>query len=87
MSRTPGIGCYGDPPGYPSYYIRNAFVGGNSSHREGAPDVIIRDPESVDHVLRRVGGPALQPLLKRCRLLKVFRNDKEVPLPRQEQQT
>jgi hypothetical protein len=44
VSDHPGMGCFGDPPGYPSYFLRPVYIGGNrSSHRNGAPEVVITE--------------------------------------------
>jgi hypothetical protein len=48
------MGCYGDPPGYPSYFLRSAYFNGNTSGRTGAPEVVIA--EGGEHrVLLSVG--------------------------------
>lgn len=33
IQEEPGCGCFGDPPGYPSYFLRAVYVGGNNPQR------------------------------------------------------
>lgn len=54
VSQSPGMGCYGDPPGYPSYFLRAVYFGGNTSHRKDAPDVVIADETGAYRIVRRV---------------------------------
>lgn len=55
VSDHPGQGCYGDPPGYPSYFLRGVYFNGNTSGRSGTADVVIRDENGDDRVLLSVG--------------------------------
>lgn len=37
------MGCYGDPPGYPSYFLRPVYNNGNTSNRSGIAEIVIRE--------------------------------------------
>lgn len=48
-----GMGCYGDPPGFPTYYIRPVYNGAGNSPRN-APDAVLL---GTDGKLRRADPP------------------------------
>jgi len=43
LDRSMGSGCFGDPPGYPTYFIQNVSTqAGNSPGRDGVTTAVIR---------------------------------------------
>jgi hypothetical protein len=53
LQREPGNDCYGDPPGYPSYFTQSVYTQyGNSPGRRGTAETVI-----LGRVLFRVGEP------------------------------
>lgn len=63
----PGSGCFLDPPGYPSYFLRSVYLNGNTSHRTDAPEYVIADDAGVFRIVRRVRETAewRDPFLRR----------------------
>jgi hypothetical protein len=51
VSTHPGMGCFGDPPGYPSYFLRSVYRFGNAP-RGRHPTVVIRH-DGEDRVIMR----------------------------------
>lgn len=43
-----GAGCYGDAPGYPSYFLQSVYTQHGNSPRNG-PDYVIKDDNGVYH--------------------------------------
>jgi len=51
-----GSACYLDPPGFPSYFVRDVWTSHGNYPGRGAVQVI-RDPEGVDHPVRDAKDP------------------------------
>lgn len=47
LQRDPGNGCYGDPPGYPTYFTRSVYTSKGHTPRGFCAQVIV-DPEDPD---------------------------------------
>jgi len=48
VSEHPGSGCFGDPPGYPSYFVRHVYTAnGDTPHRASAPELVIAEGEDA----------------------------------------
>lgn len=54
VARNAGAGCYGDPPGYPSYFLRAVYRNGNTSNRDSDPVYVIEDDAGVYRLVLRV---------------------------------
>lgn len=45
VDQSMGSGCYGDAPGYPSYFIQHVWTQYGNSPRRGSPSQVIRDAQ------------------------------------------
>lgn len=50
ISRSMGAGCYGDAPGYPSYFLQNVYTAHGNTPSRG-PQFVIRDDAGVYHAM------------------------------------
>ena len=51
IGKFAGSACFGDPPGYPSYFLQSVYTSGGNDPRRGVPHQVIVHPNGTPYVI------------------------------------